>query len=215
MRILAKRAPRAGSRCSRRSSAIAIVGMTSVSALEAVGRRDAHRRDAPRRAIEAEALATSRLDFMDLLTDASSSRCPTRWQKGKFPAPLDGVHVDHDVQSDLRSRLACTTSTSRSNWANGSYPVRTYRYRHPLAGDSPMMRARRGMTLMELVIGLAITGMMAAAGAGAFESIIDHRQRDSRRGRLDGARRRAARDDSLVAVDGHRCRFSRAAVRAD
>jgi type II secretory pathway pseudopilin PulG len=41
------------------------------------------------------------------------------------------------------------------------------------------MKARRrtGMTLMELVIGLAITGMMAAAGAGAFTSIIDHRAR--------------------------------------
>jgi prepilin-type N-terminal cleavage/methylation domain-containing protein len=37
-------------------------------------------------------------------------------------------------------------------------------------------RARSGMTLMELVIGLAITGMMAAAGAGAFASIIDHRR---------------------------------------
>jgi type II secretory pathway pseudopilin PulG len=32
------------------------------------------------------------------------------------------------------------------------------------------------MTLMELVIGLAITGMMAAAGVGAFSSIIDHRR---------------------------------------
>jgi prepilin-type N-terminal cleavage/methylation domain-containing protein len=39
-----------------------------------------------------------------------------------------------------------------------------------------MARARRGMTLMELVIGLAITGMMAAAGAGAFSSIIAHRR---------------------------------------
>lgn len=38
------------------------------------------------------------------------------------------------------------------------------------------LRARAGMTLMELVIGLAITGMMAAAGAGAFASIIDHRR---------------------------------------
>jgi prepilin-type N-terminal cleavage/methylation domain-containing protein len=38
------------------------------------------------------------------------------------------------------------------------------------------MRTRRGMTLMELVIGLAITGMMAAAGAGAFSSIIAHRR---------------------------------------
>ena len=36
--------------------------------------------------------------------------------------------------------------------------------------------ARRGMTLMELVIGLAITGMMAAAGAGAFASIVSHRE---------------------------------------
>ena len=32
------------------------------------------------------------------------------------------------------------------------------------------------MTLMELVIGLAITGMMATVGATAFTSIIDHRR---------------------------------------
>ena len=38
------------------------------------------------------------------------------------------------------------------------------------------MAARRGMTLMELVIGLAITGMMAAGGAGAFASIVSHRE---------------------------------------
>ncbi len=38
-----------------------------------------------------------------------------------------------------------------------------------------MTRARRGMTLMELVIGLAITGMMATAGAATFASVIDHR----------------------------------------
>ncbi len=37
-------------------------------------------------------------------------------------------------------------------------------------------RASRGMTLMELVVGLAITGMMAAMGAAAFGSIIDHRR---------------------------------------
>lgn len=37
------------------------------------------------------------------------------------------------------------------------------------------LSSRRGMTLMELVIGLAITGMMTAAGAGAFEAIISHR----------------------------------------
>ncbi len=38
------------------------------------------------------------------------------------------------------------------------------------------MRVRRGMTLMELVVALAITGMMAAMGAATFSSIIDHRR---------------------------------------
>jgi prepilin-type N-terminal cleavage/methylation domain-containing protein len=37
-------------------------------------------------------------------------------------------------------------------------------------------RKRSGMTLMELVIALAITGLMAASGAAAFGSIIDHRK---------------------------------------
>jgi prepilin-type N-terminal cleavage/methylation domain-containing protein len=40
-----------------------------------------------------------------------------------------------------------------------------------------MTGARRGMTLMELTIALVITGLMAAVGASAFETIIDH-QRD-------------------------------------
>lgn len=38
------------------------------------------------------------------------------------------------------------------------------------------MRARSGMTLMELVVGLVLTGMMAAMGTAAFGSIIDHRK---------------------------------------
>jgi prepilin-type N-terminal cleavage/methylation domain-containing protein len=37
-------------------------------------------------------------------------------------------------------------------------------------------RVRSGLTLMELVIALAITGMMAAAGASTFSSVIDHRR---------------------------------------
>ncbi len=40
-----------------------------------------------------------------------------------------------------------------------------------------MTGTRRGMTLMELTIALVITGMMAAAGAATFSTIIDH-QRD-------------------------------------
>ena len=38
------------------------------------------------------------------------------------------------------------------------------------------MKTRQGMTLMELVVAIALTGMMAAAGAATFASIIDHRR---------------------------------------
>lgn len=38
------------------------------------------------------------------------------------------------------------------------------------------MSLRKGMTLMELVVALVITGMMAAIGAATFSSIIDHRR---------------------------------------
>jgi prepilin-type N-terminal cleavage/methylation domain-containing protein len=37
-------------------------------------------------------------------------------------------------------------------------------------------RPRRGMTLIELVIGVVITGLMAAAGAAAFGTIVDNRR---------------------------------------
>jgi prepilin-type N-terminal cleavage/methylation domain-containing protein len=39
------------------------------------------------------------------------------------------------------------------------------------------MRGRRGFTLLELVVALAITGMLAAAGAGAFNAVVDMRTR--------------------------------------
>ena len=39
-----------------------------------------------------------------------------------------------------------------------------------------LSRAKRGMTLMELIVAIALTGMMAAAGAATFASIIDHRR---------------------------------------
>jgi prepilin-type N-terminal cleavage/methylation domain-containing protein len=38
------------------------------------------------------------------------------------------------------------------------------------------MQNRSGMTLMELIVGLVITGVMAAMGTAAFGSIIDHRR---------------------------------------
>ena len=49
------------------------------------------------------------------------------------------------------------------------------------------------MTLMELIVGIAITAMMAAVGAGAFSSIIDHRA-VIRRSTVDTERAAALRD---------------------
>jgi prepilin-type N-terminal cleavage/methylation domain-containing protein len=42
--------------------------------------------------------------------------------------------------------------------------------------DGGRQRRPQGMTLMELVVAIAITGMMAVAGAATFSSIIDHRR---------------------------------------
>ncbi len=39
----------------------------------------------------------------------------------------------------------------------------------------PQRRQRRGMTLMELIVGLLITGLMATLGTAALGTIIDHR----------------------------------------
>jgi len=68
--------------------AIAIVGLTSVGALEAVG-SDMRTAERARRALEVEALASSRLEFMDLLTDRELQALPDSVESGKFAAPLD------------------------------------------------------------------------------------------------------------------------------
>jgi prepilin-type N-terminal cleavage/methylation domain-containing protein len=39
-----------------------------------------------------------------------------------------------------------------------------------------VLRARAGMTLMEVMVAITLTGMMSAAGYGAFTSLIDHRR---------------------------------------
>ncbi|HEX6369725.1 MAG TPA: prepilin-type N-terminal cleavage/methylation domain-containing protein [Longimicrobium sp.] len=51
-------------------------------------------------------------------------------------------------------------------------------------------RGTAGMTLLELLVGLAVTGLVLAAGYGALASISDHRQRAA--GALDEAARAAA-----------------------
>ena len=70
-------------------AAVAIVGVTATAALGAVGAemRTAQR---ARRAIEAEALATARLDFVSLMSAQQLTNLPDSVAKGTFDAPLQG-----------------------------------------------------------------------------------------------------------------------------
>jgi type II secretory pathway pseudopilin PulG len=109
--------------------AVAIVGMTAISALESVGggMRTAER---SKRAIEAEALGTSRLEFMALLTDQELRALPDSVAKGTFPAPLNqyswttssSAYADQAGVYDVRVTVA---------WPTGKYMLRTYEYRTP------------------------------------------------------------------------------------
>ena len=101
--------------------AIAIVGVTSVGALEAVG-GDMRTAEKARRAAEVEALATSRLDFMDLLTDRELQDLPDSVQEGKVLEPLEEYTwkttatpvADQAGFYDMRITIA---------WPTGSYTV--------------------------------------------------------------------------------------------
>ena len=110
--------------------AITIVGLTSVSALEAVG-GDMRTAERARRAIEIEALASSRLEFMDLMTDRELQALPDSVESGKFLAPLDEYSwkTTSTAVSDLPGVYDVRVTI---DWPMGSYVVKTYQYRQPV-----------------------------------------------------------------------------------
>lgn len=109
--------------------AIAIVGMTAVSALEAAG-GDMRAAERARRAIEAEALATSRMDFMDLLSDRELQALPDSVEKGKFDPPLD-QYSWKTTSTPLADQAGVYTIRVTVEWPDGSYVLRSYAYRTP------------------------------------------------------------------------------------
>lgn len=110
-------------------AAVAVVGMTSVGALEAAG-SDLRTAERARRALEAEALATARLDFMNLLYDTDLQALPDSVARGAFAKPLDDYswaatskpYSDQAGVYDVRVTI---------KWADGEYTERTYMYRRP------------------------------------------------------------------------------------
>jgi hypothetical protein len=83
-----------------------------------------------RRAIVVEALAGSRLEFMDLLTDRELQALPDSVEAGKFPAPLDEYSwkTTSTAVADQGGIYAVRVTI---DWPTGSYVVRTYQYRQP------------------------------------------------------------------------------------
>jgi type II secretory pathway pseudopilin PulG len=109
--------------------AVAIVGMTAVSALEAAG-GDMRAAERSRRAIEAEALATSRLDFIDLLNDRELQALPDSVEKGKFDPPLD-EYSWKTTSTPLADQAGVYTIHVTVEWPSGLYTLRSYAYRTP------------------------------------------------------------------------------------
>lgn len=110
-------------------AAVAIVGLTAVSALESVG-GNMRTAEKAKRAAEAEALATSRLDFMDLLNDRELQALPDTVESGKFPAPLD-EYSWKTSSTPLSEQAGVYDITITIQWATGAYSVHTYAYRRP------------------------------------------------------------------------------------
>jgi type II secretory pathway pseudopilin PulG len=110
-------------------AAVAIIGVTSVSALAAVG-AEMKTAERARRALEVEALATQRLDFLALMNNSELQDVPDSVARGVFDKPLDGYKWT-------------TTATPRTDpagvydvavtvtWADGSYTLHSALYRRP------------------------------------------------------------------------------------
>ncbi len=111
-------------------AAVAIVGVTSVSALSAVG-AEMKTAERARRAMEVEALATSRLDFLALMNDAQLQNLPDSVAKGTFDAPLNGYKWV-ETAAPLSTQAGVYDVRIKVQWKDGEYAIESYVYRRPL-----------------------------------------------------------------------------------
>jgi type II secretory pathway pseudopilin PulG len=110
-------------------AALTIVGLVAISALEAVG-AEMRTAERARRALEVEALATQRLDALELLNDAELQAIPDTVAAGTFDAPLDDYSWTVE-SSPVSEQPGVYDIALTINWDNGSYPIRTKMYRRP------------------------------------------------------------------------------------
>jgi type II secretory pathway pseudopilin PulG len=104
-------------------AALTIVGLVAISALEAVG-AEMRTAERARRALEVEALATQRLDALELLNDQELQVIPDSIASGKFDPPMD--EYSWTIDSEPVSEQPGVYDVSLNIvWENGSYPIRT------------------------------------------------------------------------------------------
>jgi type II secretory pathway pseudopilin PulG len=110
-------------------AALTIVGLVAISAMEAVG-AEMRTAERARRALEVEALATQRLDALELLTDQELQVIPDSVAAGKFDTQLDEYSwvIEYSPVSEQPGVYDVALTIT---WDNGSYPIRTKTYRRP------------------------------------------------------------------------------------
>ena len=125
-----RRAERSGITLFETVVALAIVGMTAVSALAAVG-AELRAAERAKRTLEAEALATQRVDLLELLPDDDLLVLPDSVEDGRFDAPLDDYRW-HTTSVPLDTEPGVYDVSVRVSWADGGYVLRTRAFRRPL-----------------------------------------------------------------------------------
>ncbi len=110
-------------------AALTIVSMTAISALAAVG-SELRTTERARRAIEAEALASQRIDFLSMMTDQELQSLPDSVKQGTFDKPLDEYSWETASSVDA-SQAGVYDIVITITWPGNSYIVRTAQYRRP------------------------------------------------------------------------------------
>ena len=110
-------------------AALAIVGVTSISALAAVG-AEMKTAERARRALEVEALATQRLEYLAIVRDADLQNLPDSIAKGQFDKPLDEYKwtTTASARTDPGGVYDVVVTVT---WPEGSYALHSAVYRRP------------------------------------------------------------------------------------
>lgn len=130
LRMFRMRRTRKGITLFEAVASVAIVGAVCAAALSAIGSQYRTTTRA-QRALVVEALATSRLDFLDLLSaDRDLQSLPDTVAQGEFPAPLDEYTWKTEV-SPVSDEAGLYNVLITVLWKDGQYQLKSRAYRRP------------------------------------------------------------------------------------